>query len=485
MSRRSSRRFARAALASACLATACGGGGHHSGVGPSGGGGGGGTAFVPNFAAADVRLDSDPVGAAASHLVDSACDGPNVYVVWQDARNGAYDVFFNRSLDGGATWLAADVRLDTDAPGAAASFVPRVAVAGANVYVVWADARNGALDVFCNRSVDQGATWLAADLRLDKDQPGAAVSSMPQVAASGANVVVAWADQRNGANFDVYSNHSIDAGATWSNADARVDTDPPANGSSDNVRVACEGQDAYVVWEDRRSGKSDVRFNRSADAGALWGAGDVRLDTDSAGVADSLLPRIAAVGSTVAVVWHDFRNGAPDVYANRSPDGGVSWLAADVRLDSGVPGSASSTGVALAMDGQKVYVAWEDVRDGAPEIWFNRSLDGGATWFSSDVRVDTGPGGTGPATMPAVAAGDGNVYVAWFDQKTVFPQVRFNHSVDAGGTWGAFDLRIDRGNPAGVASGPSMCASGRRVYVAWSDVRAGAQNDVWFNASNP
>jgi hypothetical protein len=35
-------------------------------------------------------------------------------VTWRDTRNGRDDIYFNRSPDGGATWLIADVRLDTD-----------------------------------------------------------------------------------------------------------------------------------------------------------------------------------------------------------------------------------------------------------------------------------------------------------------------------------------------------------------------------------
>src|SRR5262245_25457927 len=88
---------------------ACGGGG-------SSGGGGGGP--VPP-AYTDTRLDvGDPLGWELSIFPEIARAGANLYVVWYDRRLGDLDVFFNRSLDGGDTWLATDVRLDTTPAGA-------------------------------------------------------------------------------------------------------------------------------------------------------------------------------------------------------------------------------------------------------------------------------------------------------------------------------------------------------------------------------
>ena len=39
------------------------------------------------------------------------------------------------------------------------------------------------------------------------------------------------------------------------------------------------------------------------------GASDIRLDTDTAGAAESYLPKIAISGSNIYTVWHDERNG--------------------------------------------------------------------------------------------------------------------------------------------------------------------------------
>ena len=122
----------------------------------------------------DVRLNTDLPGAAVFEKPQIAASGDSVYVTWMDTRNDfgvdhhlEWDIYFNRSLDGGATWLPSDIRLDTDLPGAARSEVPQIAASGDSVYVTWWDGRDGTADIYFNRSLDGGATWLTSDIRLD------------------------------------------------------------------------------------------------------------------------------------------------------------------------------------------------------------------------------------------------------------------------------------------------------------------------------
>jgi hypothetical protein len=305
--------------------------------------------------------------------VDIACSGNDVYVVWQDFRNGWPDVYLNRSADGGVTWLAQDVRMDTDALGAAMSLAPRVAVAPPYVYVVWTDLRNGLADVYLRRSGDGGATWTAAD--------------------------------------------------------ARVDTDAPGAGSSSNPVVTAVGSLAYVAWEDQRSGAPAIRLSRTADGGVTWLGTDLRLDTDVPGATASWRPVLYATANTVVAAWEDYRPGTGDVRSNRSTDGGLTWLGSDVRLATDVAGAALSTGIVIAGSGQNVFVAWQDLRNGAAyDVYLNASLDGGATWRTSDVRLDTDAAGANSSNVPQVAASGQRVRVVWEDQRNGPAEILFTQS---------------------------------------------------------
>jgi hypothetical protein len=222
-----------------------------------------------------------------------------VYVTWHDFRFGSSDIYFNRSVDEGLTWLSHDLRLDTGSmPGAALSFDPQIAASGSSVYVTWSDFRNGFPfpDIYFNRSVDGGLAWLAQDLRLDTGSgPGVASSYGPQIAASGSSINVTWYDHRNGLVSDIYFNRSVDGGQTWLSQDSRLDTGSGAGvASSYDPQIAASGSSVYVTWSDSRAGAYDIYFNipfgfQSYGTGTI-GSGNLIPSMSGAGLAVHGLP---------------------------------------------------------------------------------------------------------------------------------------------------------------------------------------------------
>ena len=76
-----------------------------------------------------------------------AATGDTVHVVWWDYRDGNWEVYYLRSLDGGSTW-GPETRLTNDA---GASQYPSVAVSGTTVHVVWWDTRDGNKEIYYKR----------------------------------------------------------------------------------------------------------------------------------------------------------------------------------------------------------------------------------------------------------------------------------------------------------------------------------------------
>src|SRR4030043_1036144 len=99
--------------------------------------------------------------AGSSSYPAIAVDGSNIYVVWEDNTPGNLEIYFKKSDDGGATWTT-NKRLTNNA---GYSVVPAIAVDGSNIYVVWADDTPGNLEIYFKKSVDGGATW-ATNKRL-------------------------------------------------------------------------------------------------------------------------------------------------------------------------------------------------------------------------------------------------------------------------------------------------------------------------------
>ena len=154
-----------------------------------------------------MRLDTDVAGAAASTVPVVQCSGTAVRVAWVDQRSGLADIRFNRSADGGATWLASDVRVDGGTAGAAASAAVVVAGNATDVFLAWSDDRDGATDIYLAGSLDGGTTW-TTDVRLDTgDVAGASASSSPAIANANRRVYAVWADARAGGD-DIHFNTS-------------------------------------------------------------------------------------------------------------------------------------------------------------------------------------------------------------------------------------------------------------------------------------
>ena len=128
--------------------------------------------------------------------VDLACNEFGAFVVWEDIRDGElenHQIYFNRSLDGGETFLAEDLRIEASDPdGDTMSLEPSIAAAGERLSIAWYDNLNGAYDILHARSSDAGATFSDA-VRLDSDLPGDAYSARPHVLLGGdADVWATW-----------------------------------------------------------------------------------------------------------------------------------------------------------------------------------------------------------------------------------------------------------------------------------------------------
>jgi len=70
-------------------------------------------------------------------------------------EDGEWDIYFNRSLNGGATWLLGEKRIDTDPPNLQDSWSPRICCDGARIHIAWYDARNGAGDIYYRATVPE------------------------------------------------------------------------------------------------------------------------------------------------------------------------------------------------------------------------------------------------------------------------------------------------------------------------------------------
>ncbi len=271
--------------------------------------------------------------------------------------------------------------------------------------------------------------------------------------------------------------------------DVRVDH----NGQDDKVEstlpVTCQSKDGalYAAWQDARNGEEAIWFNASADGGKSWFIGDIKVNI---GKAPARNPTIGCDDDRVYVAWEDIRDGAyayPSIYMNTSDNNGRDWLEEDFAIDGDPDGLHESHAPSLTAAGSSVYVAWADNTDGAYDIHVQASNDGGATWLAAPSRADADEAGAAYSAQPRIAADtDGNVLVVWEDSRGGKVDIYANWSDDNAGTFQAEDSRLDLGDESGASDSftAALAMNGGYAWVVWHDFRYGEKRDILFNVSD-
>lgn len=455
---------------------------------------------APSFTE-DIRIDGAGVDNDPDSVGTRMCTAPDgtVYVLWLDDRDQPdeerYDIWLNRSLLAPTrTWLAGPVRVSH---GDGQISAPDLYCAAEGVFVVWEDDRDGELQnrqVYFNRSVDQGETFLPEDIPIDADPDGLTMSFEPRIAGTGEDLYVAWYDDRNGA-YDVFVTQSSTLGDAWS-APIRVDQDLLGGAYSAHPRIAVgdDGRTVWVVWEDSRDGVADIWFARSTD-GAVTFDDDQRLDggDDLTGSGHaSFAPKLCSDGSEhVHAVWHDSRNGeGHDILATYSGDAGATWTM-PVRLDGDAAGFGDSVDPVCLATGSTLHAAWSDKLGPTFDYdIYTRDLVAGIPG-NGPFRLDTGrPEGYSRSVEPQITLDLGNLAVAWADGRGAFEQgtdpryddLYYNVSRDGAPFTPDADYRIDSMYDGGsFKEDLNFDVLGGTWYAAWTDGRNGT-SDVYFQS---
>ena len=418
-------------------------------------------------AAVGTNLEYGVVPDGRSDHAAVALSGSRAYVAWREMRNGIADIHFNRSLDGGATWLPSDVRINHGGVGTDSADEVVLACDGLDVFAAWTDWRTGGTHLYFNASSDGGLTWSDTDRHLS----AMAGASKPHLVREGGVLHVVW---RQG-NADVMYRRSSDDGTTWSDPQ-RLDA---YLGASDRPRVCASGGRVYVAWTDG----PQILVARSLDGGANWYA-EQRMDGATLGLRGYV--EICCDGEVVHLVWQDFRDDFGDIYYRSTLDSGANW-SAEQMLDGDGPGTSNAGVPKVACTGQVVYVVWRDWRNGGgADVLFRRSVAAGNGWYPILFRLNSGPAGTSMCMDHQLAADVGNVYVVWSDQRnapTSYEDVFLNCSRDGGTTWLDSDIRLNEGSTGATARLPQVACEGARVVVVWEDSRPGLSSDLDIRAT--
>lgn len=360
----------------------------------------------------DVRLTNDTAETSTTNnnVRTIASNGDTVHVVFNDKRDGNYEIYYKRSTNGGNDWLD-DFRL-TNSIGHSVS--SSIAVEGLYVHVAWCDWRDGNPEIYYKRSTDAGNTW-ESDVRLTVNS---AESYSPCIAVYNSIIHVMWDDKRDG-NTQIYYKRSSNNGVTWE-SDVRITN---VTFDSFSASVFAIGQFVHVAWVDNRDGNAEIYYKRSSNTGIIWDT-DKRLTNFSA---ISYNPSISVSNELVGIVWYDSRNTTEEIYYKASTNTGITW-SSDIRLTNN---NWQSLNPCIRISGNNIHVFWtEEINHG--EVFYKRSTNQGLSW-DEDTRLTYI---SSNKFCPSATVSGTNLHVIWVDKRD--------------GNYEIYYKRNPTGNPIGI-----------------------------------
>gem|GEM_PF-5276275 len=262
---------------------------------------------------AAITINDDGISADDPHI---AAAGNNVYVSWEN--NGSTgpiendDIFFARSTDNGANFGPKTEINTIDGTGG-----HDLAAVGDNVYLIWMtvimnEDNTGGYDLFFTRSIDGGANF-----EPERNLSNTIWSSMsaPKIAASGSGVYIMW--DESGMTSDLYFFGSTDNGLSFSSLNLTQEVSSQMiNG---DMNIVASGNDVYAVWlhTDLGTSDNDIYFRHSPDRGQNFDS--IINVSNSSPPQHPAAPFLSTSAGNVYVMWSELTGlGNTDVFFSTS-----------------------------------------------------------------------------------------------------------------------------------------------------------------------
>ncbi len=367
------------------------------------------------------KQDGIAIAAAAKEQFTPAAmsDGKGgVLIFWQDSRNDDGDIF-GQHLDGEGHLLWGESGAQViRANGKQAE--PLAASDGqGGAFVLCRDFRTSSEDIVAQRIDGNGKIFLEAGGKALAQGLGAQILGDVAATPTG-GFVVAWSDNLTGASRVLTRRYDAEANPQWL-ANVSVVSVLSAQ-TAPKVYVTTGANDtrgsAYVVWVDSRSRNLDLYAQKiDANGAPQWGLLGVAI---CKATNDQYSQRLAGDGGDgLLLIWEDKRSGKTDIYGQAvNASGKVSWKNDGVAI---AVVSQEQIQPSVVADGNGGLICvWSDDRGTGTNI-LAQHLDGTgkALWTANGLYVTNA---SGIKRRPVIAAFPGNSLgaaslVAWDDTR--------------------------------------------------------------------
>ena len=339
--------------------------------------------------------------------------------------------------------------------------------------------------IIFEHSDDGGRTW--GDPRHICRCSGVEEQADPVLTTDGRGRVFAtWMN-----DYVVHFSRSDDSGRSW--------TDPVAVDGrlrwSDKpwIGVSNDGEDAYITFNGPGSSPGAPYTVSSHDAGETWSepASGVRTNELYWFAGGLTVTPQGTVLSSQDVYEQDYK-GRAFLRVLRSDDEGRTWSSIGIAVSEQTRRCPEGTGcdigflgpqVAIASDDEgRAYALWNQAnrKGGTTQVYLRWSDDEGETW-SPPRRVSFAEGEQVDSEFPMIAAtGNGDVRIAWMDNRTGRWNTWYRRSTDGGQTWSEARRLSDRPDGAPYKSpqgfkfpygdyGQMAIGGGGAIHATWGE----------------
>ena len=204
-----------------------------------------------------------PVVIIVGNAISNASADPTII---SDGNNGAYltarihgpngNIYLQRIFNDGSTWTNGVNISNTG--GTSVSNTPIIIQDQSSyIFIAWEDYRNGSTaDIYVQKINSLGTLqWTSTGVELCVAANNQIVTGITSDGAEG--VIISWDDQRDGGDYNIYSQHVNSSGTVQWTVDGKIICDNSANQSGSKM-VTNNDNGGIICWNDSRTDASDI-----------------------------------------------------------------------------------------------------------------------------------------------------------------------------------------------------------------------------------
>ena len=338
----------------------------------------------------DFRVNDDTVGGYTSYPDVEMLENGEAIVVWQDGRNGRYNIY-GQVYDSLGDSTGANFKVSSR-DGSNGEYEPAIAPFGDSLIVVWEYG---------------SAQWLLSDGSLSGTAFGLGGTKYNlDVAISDSGFFVVWDQSVSGSGQEVFlQGYDFDGDSIMPRIVLNDD-----GGSEDQryASIAMSNDGSFVVfWVDERNPSNDI-YGQLVDPSGDTIGGNFMINDDGADYGQYLPSCAMDFEGNFVVVWYDYRDGNSRIYGQRFDTAG-SPIDSNFMITAGTFQSTTPT---CAMDSSGNFVVvWYDNSDSDYNI-YGQIFDNNGDSLGAQFRIDQDTLSVSD-NIPKVSMNENNFFVTW------------------------------------------------------------------------